>query len=541
MTLKAKSTSARQAAWPAPRRSITLGGFLGAGAIALAAPAVGHAATSPEASCADLAKLAVPDATFTATEVVAAGTYKMPASPLGRLSTASGMNVAGHITEAANPAFCRIAATLKPSGDSNIKVEVWLPLNGWNGKYLGVGNFGWAGSFMLSGMVTGLGEGYAVASTDTGHDSSTPEGQGGRFSLGHPEKMIDYAYRADHLMTVDAKAVIKAFYGKGPAKSYWIGCSLGGLEGLIEAKRYPADYDGIVAGAPPNPIVNFNAEQLWAGWLTNRNPSLQISKEKFTLLHKAVLAACGTPEVGQKQGFVEQPDKCAFTPQQLLCKGADAADCLTQTQIDTIDKIYQGPISPTTGKVVFPGLAKGNEDSMEANGKPFSVALDMFQYFAFQDPNWNWTTLDYGKDVDRAVVKVGPLMHVDADLKPFFARGGKLLMYIGWNDGHNPEELIGYYKRVITTAGPQTRASARLFTIPGMNHCLGGVGCDTFNKLGVIDQWVTQGHAPERIVASKVENGQVVRTRPICAYPQIAKYKGDGDISDAMNFVCAKS
>ena len=396
-----------------------------------------------------------------------------------------------------------------------------------------------AGALMYPGMQSGLAEGYAVASTDTGHDSSTPEGQGGRFALGHPEKLIDYAYRANHLMTLRAKEIIKAFYGRGPKHSYWIGCSLGGLQGLIEAKRYPADYDGIVVGAPPNPIVNFNAEQLWAGWLTNRHPELQVPKAKFQMVAQAVLKACASP-VGQSQGFVEEPDRCGFEPRQMLCKGADAPDCLTANEVSALEQIYRGPVSPRTGTVIFPGPAKGNEASFSADGKPFPIALDLFRYAAFQDPNWDWTTLDWDKDIARATAAVGPLLHVDADLKPFFARGGKLLLYIGWNDGHNPEELIGYYQRLMRNAGPQGRVSARLFTIPGMGHCYGGPGCDTFDKLGVIDAWVAQDRPPQRIVASRIENGTASRTRPLCAYPAVARYEGSGSPEEAGSYRCTR-
>lgn len=510
---------------------------VGVGLLVTAFPFAALAA-SPVVSCDELAKLALPDATVTAVELVAAGQYQMPDDPLSQIMGQPGMNVAGHAKEAPNPAFCRVAANLKPSNDSAIRVEVWLPVAGWNGKFLGVGNFGWAGSLMVSGMLSGLAEGYATASTDTGHDSATPEGQGGRFALGHPEKLIDYAYRADHLMTVAAMAIIKSFYGRRVARSYWIGCSLGGLEGLIEAKRYPDDYDGIVVGAPPNPIVNFNAEQLWVGWISNRNPDMQIPKPKFAMVNDAVMKQCASP-VGLKQGFVDEPDKCAFKPGQLLCKGADGPDCLTAPQVRMLEQIYAGPVNPRTGELIFPGPAKGSEAGFSADGKPFPVALDLFKYAAFENPDWDWTTLDWDKDIANATAKVGSLLHVDADLTPFLARGGKLIFYIGWNDGHNPEELIGYYQAALRNAGPKAGASVRLFTIPGMGHCLGGAGCDTFNKLGTIDRWVEHGEAPERVLASRVSDGSVVRTRPLCAYPQVASYKGVGDINDAKNFLCS--
>lgn len=510
---------------------------LAAGAVlaACALPLLSSGAHADD--CADLAHFALPDATYTKIETVEAGAWHSPQTHLTRIMTSSGMNLAGHPVQAPNPAFCRVAVTLHPTSDSLIRTEIWLPLRGWNRKFLGVGNFGWAGSLMYDGMVTGVGEGYAVASTDTGHDSSTPEGEGGRFTLGHPEKLIDYAYRADHLMTVTARQIIRRFYGKAASHAYWIGCSLGGLEGLIEARRYPEDYDGIVVGAPPNPIVNFNAEQLWAGWMSYHDPALRVSRQKFQLLNNAVMAACASP-VGKKQGFLDEPDRCGFEPRQLLCKGQDTSGCLTDNEVKSVEQIYRGPINPETGRVIFPGPAKGSEDGFSADGKAFPVALDLFKYAAFQNPDWDWTTLNWDTDIATATRRLGPLLHIDDNLTPFFRHGGRLLMYIGWNDGHNPEQLASYYQSVMRHAGPTGRNSVRLITIPGMGHCYGGAGCDTFSKLGAIDDWVVRGHSPETIIASRISDGKVVRTRPLCAWPKVARHDGHGDMDQASSFSC---
>ena len=496
-------------------------------------------AAEPTNTCDSLARLALPGASVTAAEPIAAGGYKGPVGD--HVFTSSGMNVAGRGQLGANPAFCRVAATSKPTPQSDIKIEVWLPQSGWNGKFLSIGNFGWGGAPMYAGMLTGLQDGYAVASTDTGHDSSAPNGDGGHFALGQPERLVDYAYRADHEMTVDAKAIIKAFYGVGPSRSYWIGCSLGGLEGLIEAKRYPDDYDGIVAGAPPNPLTNFNAMQMWPGWLIGQDSSRLIPEGKYAMVHDAVLKACASP-IGLEQGFVDEPDKCRFDPRQVQCKGADAPDCLTASQVYLLRETYAGPVNPRTKALIFPGPARGTELGMFrpfASGEPFFTAVDLFRYAAFQNADWDWKTMDWSKDVDAAAARIGPLMHVDADLKPFFERGGRLLLYIGWTDYHNPQELIGYYTSLARSAGKQARGSLRLFTIPGMDHCAGGAGCDTFDKLSVIDAWVDRGEAPERIVASKFDDGKLQRTRPLCAYPAVARYKGTGDTKDAANFICS--
>ena len=294
-----------------------------------------------------------------------------------------------------------------------------------------------------------------------------------------------------------------------------------------------------MAGAPPNPIVAFNAAQLWPSWLVNHLPDARMSKAKFAVLGDAVRKACASP-VGLKQGFVDEPDKCGFEPRQLLCNGADMPDCLTAGQVRLMEQVYQGPIDPRTHAVIFPGPAKGGEAELAdfASGRPFPVAVDLFRDAAFQDPKWDGTAIDWYKDVEAATAKLGPLLHVDADLKPFFARGGKLLLYVGWNDYHNPTELIGYYETMMREAGPQARDAARLFTVPGMGHCFGGAGCDTFDKLGAIDAWVDQGQVPERIVASKVQDGNVIRTRPLCAYPRVGRYEGSGSMDDAKSFTC---
>lgn len=533
---------ARRAGWAAAVLALALPCFA---SMALAAPEdvapvpAAAAGAASAASCQALAKLKLPGASIGLARMVAAGEYLLPKSGFGNNP---GMNLAGRAELGPNPAFCRVAVILKPTADSNIAVEVWLPRSNWNGKLLTAGNFGSAGSLMYAGMLTALEAGYATTSTDTGHDNAKPDESGLKFALGHPQKLIDYAYRADHLMTVAAKAVVKALYGKAPAHTYWIGCSLGGLEGLIEARRYPADYDGIVAGAPPNPLARFNAFQMYPDWLIQQDPARLIPKEKYEMVHQAVLQACASP-IGQKDGFVEEPDKCGFDPAQLQCKATDGPDCLTAPQVFLLQQFYAGPTNPRTHELIFPGQARGSEGDMFmfANGQPLGVATELYRYAVFQDPNWDWKTIDWDRDVDRAQAKIGPLMDVDSDLKPFFDHGGKLLLYIGWNDGHNPEQLIEYYKTLMADAGPRARDDSRLFTIPGMGHCGGGAGCDTFDKIAVIDQWVDEGKAPERIVAGKFDNGNLIRTRPLCAYPLVARYQGTGDPDAAANFICAST
>jgi feruloyl esterase len=483
--------------------------------------------------CASLANWTHGAATVASSELVEAGQLKLPETGLGRLAHFTGLDPSGHAAAEPNSSFCRVALKIKPSSDSDINVEIWLPTSGWNGKLLGAGGFGWSGSMMYPGMIGPLREGYAVATTDTGHSTD-----GGSFALGHPEKLVDYAYRANHEMTVAAKALAACFYGKAPTRSYWAGCSLGGIQGLIEAKRYPEDYDAIVVGAPPNPLANFNAAQLWPYWLVAQDHARLIPKDKYRMVHDAVMRTCGSQRE-RDEDVLEQPGKCTFDPAQLLCKTGDSPDCLTAPQVYLLQQIYAGPSNPRTGEKIFPGPAFGTELELPvyASEKPFPNALDLFRYVVFNDASWMPDHFDWDKDMLLANEKA-KLLSVDADLKPFLDRGGKLLLYVGWNDYHNPTELAEYYRRVIRTAGESAQDSVRLFAIPDMGHCFGGAGCDTFDKLGVLAQWDKDGKAPERILVSKVKDGQAVQTRPICAYPKLPKYIAPGEANDPASATC---
>jgi feruloyl esterase len=432
--------------------------------------------------------------------------------------------------------FCRVAATLKPSGDSDIKIEVWLPLQGWNGKMMGAGNFGWAGSIMYGGLLIGLERGFATVSTDTGHDNSKGNGE---FALGHPDKMVDYAWRSAHLMTVDAKQFIKAFYGQAPKHAYWWGCSLGGQMGLTEIQRFPEDYDAAIIGAPASPIVELNAFQMWSSVLVAQNPARKLGNTKAAMLHEAVMNACDVLD-GAKDGEIENPSACHFDPATLLCKGEDNDKCLTAPQVEFVQMMYQGPINPRTGEKVFEGAASGTEGGFAGGGEPMGVATALYKYMIYQNPNWDWKTLDMDKDIAYGRAVLLTLNEADnPNLKPFFDRGGKVLWYHGWNDGASPMESVKYLNAVKKTVGEAvTDEHVRLFAMPGMGHCSGGTGCDVFDKLAEIDKWVETGKAPERIIASKVSGGKVIRTHPLCVYPKVAKYKGTGSTDEAENFVC---
>lgn len=515
-------------------------------------------------SCGDLAKLVLPNTTITMAQTVAAGEFKMPsqgaggpggppAGPGGQAGQGGqqarpnvqgapggqgGPGGGGPQTDTSKmPAFCRIAATLKPSSDSNIKIEVWLPVSGWNGKFYAVGNGGWAGSIPYRGMVEGIAANYATAGTDTGHDVGN-----GSFIPGHPEKFIDYGYRADHEMTLRAKELIKAYYSSDPKYSYWIGCSLGGMEALVEADRYPADYDGIIAGAPMNPMTMFNAAQMWPGYLALHYAEGIIPPAKFAVMHEAVMKTCASP-IGLKQGFVEDPASCKWDPASLLCKNGDAPDCLTASQVDVAHRFYQGPVNPRTGELIFPGPPLGVEGDVGSRGMngPNTIATDLYKYAVYQDPNWDWKSMDYDTAIDKAREVVDPVMRASSNLNVYLNRGGKLLLHGGWAEWRNGSELADYYQNVLKNAGQGKADEVRLFLIPGMGHCGGGNGPNEFDKLTVLNDWVDKGETPNQLLMSKSSQGKVIRTRPACAYPLVAKYKGSGNEDEAESFVCAKN
>ncbi len=436
------------------------------------------------------------------------------------------------------PAFCRVAATLAPSKDSEIKIEVWLPASGWNGKFQAIGNGGWSGAIGYAALARALVQGYATASTDTGHS-----GGSGSFALGYPEKLIDFAYRAVHEMTVRSKAIVSAYYGNGPKFSYWNGCSSGGKQGLKEAQRFPADFDGIIAGAPANYWTHLVAGSLWIAQAVHKDEASYIPASKYPLIHKAVLEASDAMD-GVKDGVIEDPTRCRFDPKVLECKGSDSSMCLTPPQVEAVRKIYGPARNPRTGQEIFPGLEPGSELGWGGLAGPqaFPIASDHFKYVVFKDPNWDWRTINFDTDVALAdKIDDGMLNAMDPDLKAFIGHGGKLLMYHGWNDQLiSPQNSINYYRSVAETL----RGSVRLFMVPGMNHCAGGDGTSTFDAVGALEQWVEQKHAPEQILASHMTNGTpgiVDRTRPLCPYPQVAQYKGSGSTDDAANFVCASA
>jgi feruloyl esterase len=486
---------------------------------------IGTAALIPATyagTCESLTSLALSDAKITIAAMVAAGSFTPPSG--GRSA----------VYQKA-PEFCRVAATLTPSSDSDIKVEVWLPAAGWNRKFQAVGNGGWAGVISYAAMAEAVVAGYATASTDTGHSTS-----GGSFVEGHPEKLIDFAWRSEHQMTVKAKAIVEAYYGKAPQRSYWNGCSTGGRQALKEAQMFPDDFDGIIAGAPGNRT----AMAIWIANVLLKDPASYIPPAKYPLLHKAVLDACDAAD-GLKDGLIDNPVKCKFDPGVLLCKSGDSTDCLSAPQVEAARKVYMPGRNPRTGAELFGSLAPGSELGWAVMGGgpgPYSAILDQLRYVVYQDAAWDWRAFDFDKDNARFERPEYLIMNAtNPDLRKFIAHSGRLLMYHGWNDQNvSPYNTVRYFQNVQDALGgaAKTANNVRLFMVPGMAHCSGGEGPNVFDKVGTLDRWVEEAKAPDSIVASHMVNGKADRTRPLCPYPQVAKYKGTGSIDDAASFVC---
>jgi feruloyl esterase len=491
-------------------------------------------------SCERLASLKLPSITITSAVSLAAGRFTLPG---GR----------GNNTVQV-PAFCRVAATI----EKEVRIELWMP-EAWNHKMVSVGNGGLAGSVSYAGMVKPLSLGYAASSTDTGHQaSSTTDGE---WALGHYDRIVNFADRATHLMAEADKVILDRYYGAQPAHAYFIGCSQGGHEAMIEAQRYPNDFDGIVAGDPANNWTHhYIGGHLWTALAVDGDGYLP--PEKVQILADAVNVQCDALD-GVKDGVLNDPRRCNFRPETLLCKGSDRSRCLTNAQVAAVEKIWSGLRTPE-GQQIYPGLVPGGEAGTggwasyitgtgPGTGRHALLGEPFFRYFVFDDPAWEMRSFrfvakdGFDSDIDLTDTKLAALFNaVNPDLSQFGARGGKLIHYHGWSDPDiTPLNSINYYESVIKAQGGEAHGLAntqtfyRLFMVPGMWHCGGGPGATTFDMLEPLNDWVEKGKAPERVIASRQENGKVQRTRPLCPYPMEAQWKGTGSTDDAANFVCA--
>jgi len=507
------------------------------------------------ATCESLAGVQLAGTTIAAAQSVSAGAFTPPGASQTGLAPADFKKL---------PAFCRVQGVLRPSSDSNIQFEVWLPAAGWNGRYEGLGNGGFAGSIEYSGLGSAVAKGYVVSSTDTGHQGNAIAAQ---WALDHPEKVTDFGYRAIHETAEKSKALIAAFFGNPPRRSYFSSCSNGGREALMEAQRFPADYDGILAGAPANYWTHLLASAAAEIQFLN-DPASRIPAAKVPAIQAATLAACDAQD-GVKDGIIGDPQRCKFDAAQLLCKGADSDSCLTASQVASLQKLYAGT-HDSSGKPIFPGRVPGGE--VGSNGWAlwitgqapntslmFAFGTQFYANMVFEKSAWDYRTFQVDRDTQAADAKLARTLNAtDADLKPFRDRGGKLIVYHGWNDpAISPLNSIAYFREVQAKMGvKQTDRFARLYLAPGVAHCAGGPGPDSFGQ-GVgdaadpqhsmskaLEQWVENKTAPGAIIATKYKTGDpasgAVRTRPLCPYPQVARYKGSGSIDDAASFTCSE-
>ena len=379
--------------------------------------------------------------------------------------------------------------------------------------------------------------GYAGASTDTGHVGNTAA-----FAVGHPEKLIDMGYRAVHEMTVQGKSIVNAFYGSAPKVSMFNGCSQGGRQAITEANRYPADYDAIIAGAPAIYNMAIHTARIALNAASQRTPESRIPREKYATVHEAVLQACDTLD-GVKDGVIEEPLRCAFDPKVLECKSADAPSCLTPAQVETMRILY-APLKNAKGEMYSsPLLQPGTELGWNtlAGQQPVGTAYEAFKHIVFKDPAWTASRFNPATDIAKALAAdEGILSLTDPNLQPYFARGGKLLIYHGWQDPQVPaQNAVRFFNDVAKTLGPSVVGkSIQLYMVPGMNHCRGGPGPNVFDKVAAMEEWIKTGSAPKQIIASHVTNGKTDRTRPLCPYGQVARWNGTGSTDEAANFAC---
>jgi feruloyl esterase len=351
---------------------------------------------------------------------------------------------------------------------------------------------------------------------------------------------VDFGYRAVHEMTVAAKVLVAAFYGGPPRLSYWNGCSTGGRQGLMEAQRFPGDYDGIIAGAPANPQTRLSAWNVYVGQAALKNPADTIPPSKYPMIHKAVIDACDSLD-GVTDGLIADPSQCRFDFKLLACKGEDSSSCLTAAQVETALKVTNPAVDSKTGHTIFPGLALGSElgwGTKIGGPAPSPLGTDYFKYAIFNDPQWDWRTFDIVSAMVAADRVVSGITDASPELAAFKQRGGKLLLYHGWQDQNfSAQATINYYLTVLNKVGSESEW-LRLFLAPGMGHCGGGEGPNTFDMLTALEQWVEQGKTADSVTASFVAEGKTIRRRPLCPYPQTAHYVGKGSIDDAANFIC---
>jgi Tannase and feruloyl esterase len=522
---------------------------------------VGVAAQGPERRASSLSRSGDCSA-------LAGGTFDNGTSIVeSTLVTSGTVRISDTVAIPSLPPFCRVQAVSKPSADSVIRFEVWLPQPAeWNRKFLSTGEGGFAGqlNYQRNGLDSAMDEllrrGYATASTDTGHLSADQW-----WAIGHPEKAADYLYRAKHVTTVAAKAIVAAYYGQAPSHSYFSSCSNGGRQGLIEAQRYADDFDGLIIGAPWNFQSHSNAGFIWDAHALAA-PGAAIPAEKLPAITAAVVAACDRND-GLADAVIADPRSCTFDPRSLTCHGEDGNSCLTPPQVAALQKIYDGPSNPRTGESIFPGFARGSEAGWTGLVRPATAGSGLLIYFSnlvYQDPKWDLRSFNFDSDMTQTDQTVGRLGNATStDYSAAIRRGVKIIQYHGWNDQTlQPAYSPQYYEQVAKANGglEKTQDFYRLFMVPGMMHCGGGIGASNFGGVGqqippvrdaahdlqtAMENWVERGTPPTQFIGTKFTDNQaatrtVQYTRPVCLYPAVPRYKGTGDPNDGANFACVR-
>ena len=454
------------------------------------------------------------------------------------------------------PAFCRVRGLATPTPRSRIHFEAWLPLTGWSGRIQMIGNGGYSSAINKNALAALVRQGAVAVATDTGHEGGELE-----FGFGNDDAIIDWGSRAVHESIVAAKSLAAWFYGRAPRYAYFAGCSTGGHQALMEAQRYPADFDGILAGDPGNNRTNLNFGFLWQ-FLANHEPGDNnhpiLAAQDLALVNRAAVKQCDALD-GVTDGVISNPRQCHFAPSQLLCREGQTSECLTDRQIRAMGRMYAGARRRDTGQTIYPGWPIGSEAPEGAGGwqaywaNPARAVepqrVDYFRYWIFNDPGWNWWSFDWGKGVDTARARMAPLVDaVSPDLSIFARRGGKIILYQGWADPVvSAPDTIAYYQRMAAST-PHAAAFSSLYLVPGMGHCTGGPGATDFssgadangNIALALQAWVEKGAKPGSILAVHHPSrpGLASFSRPLCPWPQRTHYSGSGDSADAVNFAC---
>lgn len=447
------------------------------------------------------------------------------------------------------PEHCRVSGVIPPE----IRFEVNLPTS-WNRRLYMHGNGGYAGTppedpGLVRTKSAAMRNGFATAYTDTGHDRRVyPLGE---FAYNNTQKEIDYSFRAVHLTVVTAKKLVSAYYDRAASYSYWDGCSTGGRQGLMSAQRFPEDFDGIVAGAP---VLNFSGTMMGYIWKLNALKHAPLELDKIVRVGEKVYERCDARD-GLKDGLIEDPRDCDFDPEQHLprCESGGGGNCFTAGEIRALAGVYSDVMS--NGKAIFPGQPVGAEAAPPNGasgwnrwivngdgpsiGKTFSETF--LRYLAFPDdnPDRTWEAFDFDKDPGRMAFIQSILDATNPDLSEFKNRGGKMITYYGWADtALNPLMNVEYYEQVRAKLGGGAKDVYRLYMVPGMFHCRGGLGVDRIDAITPLINWVEGGVAPETLIASREVDGNVKITRPLCVFPEVARYRGTGDPNDAASFRC---